>query len=63
MGGNKIRNDRIAANSPIPDVIENPYYGDPDDEIGNGNTLNTNIQTQDQEFAEVTVVKNLYYEQ
>ena len=60
---NKKRDNRVAANRPNPDVIENPYYGGADDGIANENTTNTNMQRQDQGFTSVTVVDNLYYEE
>ena len=56
------RLNRIAANNPPANVIENPYYGGEDDVMNTVNASNRNVQRQDPGFASVTVVDNLYYE-
>ena len=61
-GDTNRRMNRIAANTPSENVIENPYYGDEDDVINTVNANISNVQNQDPGFISVTVVDNLYYQ-
>ena len=48
--------------NPIPDLIENPYYGDVDDAPYLYSHEQANNHRNELEFETITATRNLYYE-